>query len=219
MLSISINYDKEEDDFKWYGSPQNLKSFVNHVLGVNEGDESEYGEFTEDKKHNALSYKVPDKDCSVRFYLSSSRLKVFGSNHLYLKDEFFKVLAMLAENTDQPEVSNIQIHNCLNANIVNEVKKLQVDLLELRKEMSLLKDSSNLVISEDTAKLRKDLEENRILIQSLKEEIKIHKENLSKSEAEKASLITAIQLITKGNFAPQIPPFWGPTIHLESWSI
>ena len=57
-----------------------IKKFIDEVLEVDEDEAN--GEIKEDKLNNAVTYKV--NDLSVRFYLSTGKLKLFGVNQIAL---------------------------------------------------------------------------------------------------------------------------------------
>ena len=61
-----LDYDDASDFFRWGGSINDLKKFIDEILEVDEDEVS--GEIKEDKSHNAFTYKV--NDLSVRFYFS-----------------------------------------------------------------------------------------------------------------------------------------------------
>lgn len=82
-----LDYEDDSDCFRWGGSINDLKTFINGLLNVDE-DEDE-GETKEDKMHKAITYKV--KDCSVRFYTSTNVLMLHGKEHAALREMFHDV--------------------------------------------------------------------------------------------------------------------------------
>jgi hypothetical protein len=79
-MSKYFDYCEENDFFTWGGTANDLKWFVNSALETDEAKDD--GEIKEDKKHNAVTFKLTN--CSIRFYSTTNKLVLFGANQAVL---------------------------------------------------------------------------------------------------------------------------------------
>ena len=71
-LEQLLAFEDNGEKFKWQGTSNELKTFVNFVLRSQEPDSD--AELCEDKKHNAVMYKT--NDIAARLYLTTQTLLV-----------------------------------------------------------------------------------------------------------------------------------------------
>lgn len=115
------------------GSFEELQTVVNFILKVEDCS----GEVSEDKKHNAKTYKVGEN--SVRFYSSTQKLKLYGANHAPLRDG---LLDLLSKQNLTPPLSPSP--SCPSTppeppNCAAILKSLQEEVASLRSEMTFMK--------------------------------------------------------------------------------
>ena len=146
-------FDGAGETLKWMGSTEELRSFGNCTLGV---DEMEYGEIVQNKIHNAITYKI--HDVNVRFYTTTRTLKLHGPNSDLLKQNFLKLLnAPNGGKPSKPDYGDDELadeSSSASTLIGNTVSKgTCCDHISLRKELDeirlALDDLTNHVYSGD----------------------------------------------------------------------
>ena len=97
-LTHLLIYENGNDSFKWLGSAEELRNFVNFALDVNPRDEDVL-DLSYDKIHNAVTYKIKEK-ISVRLYTTTCKIVIHGPKNQELKKRFLETLGI----TDQSEI-------------------------------------------------------------------------------------------------------------------
>lgn len=128
----------DSNNFKWLGSFEDLKTLVKSTL-LTEDD----GEISEDGAHNAVTFKV--KDVSVRFYKTTGKLKLHGTNFGLLRDGFLKLLLdkdAMSQDHQEPFDTDPTDETLLPVSSFREMLfGLKTDVLKLREtQQSRLKD-------------------------------------------------------------------------------
>lgn len=83
-----LDFEEDNDTFRWGGSLEDLKKLIDEVLSVSEQDVAE-AEVKEDKTHKAVTYKV--KNCSIRLYTTNGTLMVHGADQSILKEKLHNI--------------------------------------------------------------------------------------------------------------------------------
>lgn len=185
----------DDQQLKWKGNFEDLKTLVRLVL---EAPDEDAGEVSEDKLHKAFTYKI--QDVSVRFYTSTGNLKLYGSNYEKLREALLELLSVettVEVSSYQPNNSTILISDD------HTTKPLYQKVEELIGEVNLIK-----------RQVFKGNEANEE-IEKLKQEIIIHKETIKHLQNERENLLATIGIIThNNNFMPSFPhgayPFQSP---------
>ena len=216
-----LNFEEANESFKWHGTPQELKSFVNSALDLSD---DQHGELSIDKAHNAVSYKIKNS-IYIRLYNTTHKLVVNGpDNHSFkiklldlVKEHDEKVLAQdNAEllNHEEPTVSfggNSNSHSettelaSMDPTSVDEpvnldngiVTSLKSEIQQVRKDLEKLQD---FVYSGRTMQITlphttEDKEEKGTQIKSLQDENRSLRKEIEgfalRLDQEKSSLIAA----------------------------
>lgn len=190
-LNEMLRFDQERDSFEWFGTDDELIHFINLVLEV---AESEHGELTSDKIHNSVSYKV--KGCFVRFYLTTNKLVLNGPNHASLKETLLRVRSPTPA-TDIPSTVEPRGPE-LPESPSSTLSIIYSELIQLRQEVKFIKSyvcGNEIDEGNPEQQLQKIRHENC----HLQAEVKRMKEVLCKVEDERASLLTALNLLQRDN--------------------
>ena len=192
----NLSYDENDDVFIWKGAFEELKTIVNTIL--DDGNEVN-GEVMEDKKHNAKTYKVGEN--SVRFYTSTSKLKLFGANYATLRDG---LMDLLTKQNSQPPTkpscsSTTQSAETPDSTVT--LRSLHDELAKLRSEVVFIKTQLPSRTSTDPPyeELQEELRVSREELAELKAKMNIQNDNLCKIKNERDSLLTAISLLVSDN--------------------
>lgn len=181
----NLSYDENDDVFISKGAFEELKTIVNTIL--DDGNEVN-GEVMEDKKHNAKTYKVGEN--SVRFYTSTSKLKLFGANYATLRDG---LMDLLTKQNSQPPTkpscsSTTQSAETPDSTVT--LRSLHDELAKLRSEVVFIKTQLPSRTSTDPPyeELQEELQVSREELAELKAKMNIQNDNLCKIKNEKETV-------------------------------
>ena len=107
LLKKHLKYSESDDSFLWKSSPEDLQKFVNAILDI---EDDSKGELKEDKKHDAFTYKL--NDISVRFYITTGTLKLFGMGQNTLLNNLHKIIDENKVSPVIPSSMNIIKNGC-----------------------------------------------------------------------------------------------------------
>lgn len=184
----------EEDIFKWSGTVEELQELVNYVL-TDMKVHVQNGELTEDKSHKAFTYKC--NEYSVRYYQTSKKLKLFGTNSA-LMDKFYEISAAAKESSaeavnneeDEDEDDDDEDEDETD----NDLETLRDELDIIKREVSLIKNSLN--DKEANSNLTSELQLSQNENEKLRTIIDMQKEEICKLKIESQSLLNVISLLS-----------------------
>ena len=186
----SLKYDND-DNFYWESGFCELKDFLDDLLDI-PGD----AEINTDKVHNATTYKK--KEFTVRFYHTSKKLKLYGTGGQRL----MKLLQEKHQNETQQE------------DRIDDQEEYTSILMSPMTTLTPIKDQgfsddNNRLIAQRLDDMCQEIlfikshllgsQENNVEIETLKAEISMHKQTISKLEREKESLVETISILMKNN--------------------
>lgn len=187
----------------WLGTFEELKICLCEILQ----EPNEEVEVVEDTKHNSRSLKL--RDLTVRYY-STTTLKLFGEKAKTIRDVFYKELGIFTQDEDEDLSSPLQSSSCSiipnqqqHSNCVS-LEFFKAEITKVREEIYHLKSD---LCSDQSIKSKNNCETEAVQVAketicklnieatALKEEVRRLSESLRKSESEKQSLLTTLDII------------------------
>ena len=191
------------DHFLWLGDFGTLKQVIAELLGIDE-DAAECGS---DTAHNMLSYKA-DK-VTVKWYKTTHRRVLQGPDHKLLSEKLLKlveeremadtvIVDLSDRGTEQHPSKSTGVEAGCITQLKFEMQTLRSDFTELKSELAKVIDA-NLSPTNSARHLRCPHEDGDCRTESmdLKRTIERQKITIERLEEEKASLITALNLVVR----------------------
>ena len=176
-------YVESKDQFKWNGTFDELSKFVVHLLGTNNG-----GTSSEDHTHKLFTFKIDD--IIVKWYSTTHTIVIQGTGHMSLKRKLLKECEENAQVQITPvDGAEEEIVAAAPINLHTVMRELSV----IRQELADLKKLLNPGVTGST--LEQDLEASLKENDELRDEIRIHKDNVCRIEEEKSCLLKALTLM------------------------